>query len=154
MIRFISEVQLLLQHLDYYSTLLDIDGVYSDLMVTALKTFQTHQNKAGEFVESLPETGLLCKDTYNRLRDVLEDILNNLLILKYKPEGNVLDVRSVAVFRSFVSAVQGDLKVNGYLTGSFTTKTVKCIHIAVYEKQVASWCNPLFQSRSGSTSIL
>ena len=67
---------------------------------------------AGEYVEKLPETGVLCKDTYDRLRDMLKRILQDLKKLGYTLGFNPLLKQNADKMISFITQIQDDFDIS------------------------------------------
>ena len=59
----------------------------------------------------MPETGLLCKDTYDRLRDMLKRILQDLKKLGYQLGFNPLLKQNEEKMISFVTKIQDDFRL-------------------------------------------
>ena len=62
-------------------------------------------------MEKLPETGVLCKDTYDRLRDLLKRILQDLKMLGYQLGFNPLLEQNSEKMISFVTQIQEDFRL-------------------------------------------
>ena len=66
---------------------------------------------SGEYVGKLPETGVLCKETYGRLRDMLKRILQDLKKLGYQLGFDPLLEQNADKMISFITQIQDDFRL-------------------------------------------
>ena len=150
-LRFLREVQLLLRYLHCLSVLAPVDGVCDELTVTALLSFQRNNNWSGDYAEQLPETGVLCKDTYTRLRDMLKRALCEARALGHHLGFNPLHVGNADRMTEFIRRIQVSLRLRVYVGGSFCAATRAALHRKLYESEVAAWYTPYSKQRRYSS---
>ena len=125
----VSSTASLLQDLGYFSVLLEADGVYSDLLLKAVRCFQKDYNsRLSETSNSqrLVETGCVTVATWRALQDSLQRVVAKLHHLGFVYSGDALSRDPVEHkrFRQFVVDCQAALNINVVFPGTIGKITV------------------------------
>eukprot|EP00118_Oscarella_pearsei_P016807 m.163293 g.163293 ORF g.163293 m.163293 type:complete len:758 (+) comp38851_c0_seq5:107-2380(+) len=122
----IKESQVLLQHLGYLTILVKIDGVYSDILAAAVRSFQVSWNKKN-VSRVLRTDGRLCPDTRLSIQEEFAGVWEKMkkLGLIYSSNPFSRCQSNVETFRHFVAECQKSWGLVIHSAGVIGPKTIK-----------------------------